>query len=602
MKPVPDQKYMSTRKILGLPESDEPVPFPLRVVEKLVGIEQVNKLMAEIGPPWPDTNSMVEFLFERLDIKWEIENPEMLDKLDDRPKVFVANHPYGLPDAFALFQMLTKYRPNIKLFANKLLEAATIDDERLLYVDPFMAAGERGANRRSVAVAIKHLREGGDLALFPGRICSHLKTSDWMISDSEWTDQIKRFVQVSGGELVPMFISGRNSMLFNLSGLIHPRIRTYMLLREFLKGGHDFRFNIGEPVSAEHLEKISKTVSPGLYSRSLTYALKTGSPEVPNIPQLIEPGHISEMEMKRLSRIPVDTSGAEVKRQLEKHPVLIQHNGFTIYQAGKDTSQLLLDVICETRFCAYISETNMTDPSQLQDKYDNVYDHLILWDDDAEKVAGVYRFTLPNLKQYLAAPDNLVTSSIFDLKPEFTRILDNSMELGRAAILPEYQKSYSPLMVLWRGILEIPRQNKSIKYLFGPVTMGRTFNPVSHELLRRFIMSYCGDEQMKEFVTPRRQLDLQIPREVNMSELENACRSFAELGNIVNGFEGGKRNLPVLFRHYANIGCRYVGFGEWKELDYATAGLTVLELKNISQSLIQRYYGAEGANAFLAGR
>ncbi len=68
---------------------------------------------------------MIQHLFERLNIQYQIQNPEILDNLDERPKVFVANHPYGLPDAFALFELLTRKRPNIRLFANKIRELHT---------------------------------------------------------------------------------------------------------------------------------------------------------------------------------------------------------------------------------------------------------------------------------------------------------------------------------------------------------------------------------------------------------------------------------------------------------------------------------------------
>ena len=132
--------------------------------------------------------------------------------------------------------------------------------------------------------------------------------------------------------------------------------------------------------------------------------------------------------------------------------------------------------------------------------------------------------------------------------------------------------------------------------------MGRTYNPISRELLRRYMMRHWGDETMKGFVNPRKALNLQIPREVEIEKLADACGSFAQLGNLIHGIEGGKRNLPVLFRHYANCGCKFAGFGEWKELDHATAGLTVLDLKNSSKAFIQRYFGKEGAEAFFAGR
>ena len=601
MKSDIKKPYLSSRKVLGLQEGQGNSVL-LSAIERMVGVSKLNEIMEDVGRPWPDANPLIDTLFERLNIKWDIENPEILEKLDGRPKIFVANHPYGLPDAFALFQLLTRYRSNIKIFANKLLAATQLDEPSLLYVDPFAAADSRGQNRKSIATALKHLRSGGDLALFPGRICSHLKTSDWTISDSEWTDQVRKFVEVSGGEMVPLYISGRNSMMFNISGLIHPRIRTYMLLREFLRGGHDFTFKVGETVSARQLARVSRSVSVGAFSRSLVYALKTGAPTVPDIPQLIAPELRNQTEKKTTLRKAAAISGKYALSVLKKHDVLVKQNGYTIYQSENGALDALMDMICEVRFAAYASQTNVSDPSELQDKYDKFYNHLILWDDKKNNIVGVYRYTLPEVSTTLATADNLVTSSIFNLSADFKKILPNSMELGRAAILPEYQKSYSPLMLLWRAILEVPRKNKQIKYLFGPVTMGRNFNPVSRELLRRFVMSHWQDETMNGFITPKRALDLEIPREVKINQLEKGCTDYSKLGNIVSGFEGGQRSLPVLFRHYANIGCKYIGFGEWKELDSATTGITILNLDNISNSLITRYFGEEGAKSFLSGR
>lgn len=598
------EPYLSTAKALGLGGDAKLNPVLQSAIEKVVGIDQLNSMLADLGPPWPDAEELVENLFERLNIRWKLENPEVFERLDDRPKVFVANHPYGLPDAFALFQLLTRYRTNIRIFANKLLAATQLDEPRLLFVDPFGSVESRGQTRKSIAEAIRHLRSGGDLALFPGRICSHLKTSDWTISDSEWTDQIRRFVEVSGGELVPLYISGRNSMLFNLSGLVHPRIRTYMLLREFMRGGHDFTFRVGEPVTAAQLQKVSRSMSAGNFARSMVYALKTGSPGLPDLPQLVQPELRTPEEEIAIARNPVAISGERVKRLLDGEELLLRQNGFSIYQVGTGASDALLDIICEVRFRAYASETSLSDPSQLRDKYDDFYQHLLLWDEAEQTVAGVYRYVLPDLAKRPPTADNLVTSSIFNLSPDFEKLLPKAMELGRAAILPEYQRGFSPLMLLWRGFLEIPNRDKRIQYLFGPVTMGKKFNPVSRELVRRFIMSNCRDDAMEGFVKPKTALRFDIPREVEIEKLERGCENFSQLGNIINGLEGGKRTFPVLFRHYANNGCKFIGFGEWPELDHATAGLTILDFNKATEcrSMIQRYFGKDGALEFYAGR
>ncbi|MEM7290114.1 MAG: GNAT family N-acyltransferase [Pseudomonadota bacterium] len=594
--------YLDIKKILGIGEGAKTSPALIGMIERLVGVRQINDMMDEIGRPWPESGEMIDVLFERLNIRWNVENPEILENLDDRPKIFVANHPYGLPDAFALFKVLTQYRSDIRIFANKLLAATQLDEPRLLFVDPFVAADSRGENRRSIAKAIRHLRSGGDLALFPGRICSHLKTDDWTISDSDWTDQVRKFVEICDGDMVPLFISGRNSMLFNLSGLIHPRIRTYMLLREFLRGGHDFTFRVGDPVSAGQLKRVSRSMSVGGFARSVVYALKTGSPKVHDLPQLIEPAMRKVAEEREIRRVSVATGGRKVKSLVSSHTELVRQGGFTIFDVGPGADDEMMNIICEIRFRAYASETLVKDPSELRDSYDDFYNHLILWDDAKNTIAGVYRYTLPNPQVRKVSPENLVTNSIFNLSPQFRQLLPNSMELGRAAILPEYQKTFSPLMLLWRAILEVPKRNKAVRYLFGPVTIGQKFSPVSRELLKRYIMKNCGDEAMKDHVTPRNALHFEIPREVEMQRLENACGNFSQLGNIVTGLEGGQRMLPVLFRHYANVGCKFISFAEWKELDNATAGLTILDLKKVNTGLINRYFGDEGAKAFLHGR
>ncbi|MEO0329747.1 MAG: GNAT family N-acyltransferase [Pseudomonadota bacterium] len=593
-----DAPYLSTRKAIGLDDDKSINPVVEQAIEKLVGINRINALMEDIGRPWPTPDKTIDQLFERLNINWTVENPEILENLDDRPKVFVANHPYGLPDAFALFRLLTSRRPNIKIFANKLLSATQLNDPRLLFVDPFMARDTQAMNRKSVGEALQHLRSGGDLALFPGRICSHLKTSDWTISDSNWTDQVRSFVRVSGGDLVPLYISGRNSLLFNLSGLIHPRIRTYMLLREFLRGGHNFSFRVGTPVPASQLDQVSRSLSVGNFARSMVYSMKTGSPKLPDLPELIQPELRTDEETQRIARVSAPISGLKLLGKLENHEVLIKQNGYTIYTVGPGVPDDILSTICEIRYRAYASETDVASPQELRDIYDDFYCHLLLWDDQAQKLVGTYRYILPDSN----SSQQLVTDSIFKLSPEFRKILPNAMELGRAAILPEYQKSFSPLMLLWRGFLEVPNRSKKIKYLFGPVTMGKRFNPISRELVRRFIMKNFPEEGMMPHIQPKRQLDLKLPKEVEIDRLADACRSFASLGNLVKGFEGGQRNLPVLFRHYANCGCRFTGFAEWRELDNATTGLTILNFKNASPSIMARYFGKEGAKTFMLGR
>ncbi|MEM9280169.1 MAG: hypothetical protein AAGA76_16525, partial [Pseudomonadota bacterium] len=99
----PKLKYLDTKKVLGIPEEKEASAWLISAVENLIGIRRYNELVEDLGPDWPDANTMITHMFDRLNIRWDVQNSEILETLDDKPKVFVANHPYGLPDAFALF-------------------------------------------------------------------------------------------------------------------------------------------------------------------------------------------------------------------------------------------------------------------------------------------------------------------------------------------------------------------------------------------------------------------------------------------------------------------------------------------------------------------
>ena len=89
----PALKYLDTQKALGIPEEKTVSPFLLNSIENLVGIRRLNELVEDLGPDWPDASTMILHLFERLNIKWDVQNAEILENLDDKPKGFCRQSP-----------------------------------------------------------------------------------------------------------------------------------------------------------------------------------------------------------------------------------------------------------------------------------------------------------------------------------------------------------------------------------------------------------------------------------------------------------------------------------------------------------------------------
>ncbi len=595
----PGPKYLRTEELLGRTSGSFGDRVMVALAEKILGIGAVNRVCLEAGTPWPSSQVMINHLFDAMNIKWKVTNPEMFEKLEGKTAVFVSNHPYGMPDAFAMNQMLEQYRPNFRLFANSFLTSADSITHKLLFVDPFMNEKNRAMNRRSMMGALKHLKEGGDLALFPGRLCSHLKWGQRMVQDGEWTDQVRIFVEAGNAHLVPVHVSGRNSWLFQAAGLIHPKLRTLLILREFKRGGHDFSFTLGEPVPAEALIKAGRVAPPGQLARALTYSAD------PAYAATRKSAATQPVRVSPRARAATDLPLVEPDRiasQLAKYDTLVEHGDLSVIDVTHGLPEDLRKAVADVRFDAYADGAAVARAEDLLDEYDRVYSHLVLWDSGRKRIAGSYRYLIPSRIEGGVELSDLVSASIFNFRRPFVEMLPHALELGRAAIGHDYQRSYAPLMLMWRGVMDILRRDKSIKFLIGPVTISQSFSPLSRHVLKRFIEQKMSNPDLAHAAVPHREFNTRIPPQVDVQDLVGNCETIADISCVIEALEHGERKLPVLYRQYSNIGLKYVATGEWPELDHAMASLAVLDLSQARRDFIARYLGKENVESFFEGR
>lgn len=96
------------------------------------------------------------------------------------------------------------------------------------------------------------------------------------------------------------------------------------------------------------------------------------------------------------------------------------------------------------------------------DKYDLQCDHLIVVDQKADQVIGTYR-----LQTYEKAiqKHGLYTADEFDISAVPKKILQKSVEVGRACIQKEHRNG-RVLYLLWRGIAKYMEMTK-LRYLIG---------------------------------------------------------------------------------------------------------------------------------------
>ena len=162
-----------------------------------------------------------------------------------------------------------------------------------------------------------------------------------------------------------------------------------------------------------------------------------------------------------------------------------------------DESRPLLDELTRRREEAFRALGEGSGQSRDTDRYDGEYCHLLLVDEEKHCLAGAYRACLvrPEDRRRFDKK-HLYTASLFDYDPEFFLQCGNALELGRAFVCPEYQRDYTPLLLLWKGIGQLALRN-GVRTLFGPASIGLNYRPQSVDLLWRHLRLRHWDAPMR---------------------------------------------------------------------------------------------------------
>jgi putative hemolysin len=97
-----------------------------------------------------------------------------------------------------------------------------------------------------------------------------------------------------------------------------------------------------------------------------------------------------------------------------------------------------------------------------RDRFDDVCDHLMVFDEPSGEVVGTYRMQTHDMAR---AAHGFYSAGEYDLGHVPAKLLTRTVELGRAAILGPHRDK-TVLFLLWRGLASYQQWN-GMRYLFG---------------------------------------------------------------------------------------------------------------------------------------
>ncbi len=200
------------------------------------------------------------------------------------------------------------------------------------------------------------------------------------------------------------------------------------------------------------------------------------------------------------------------------------------------------------------------------DTMETPYQQLIVWDPEAEKILGGYRYILgPDIKLDSNGQPLLATSHMFHFSEKFIKeYLPYTIELGRSFVAPEYQSSKAgtkalfALDNLWDGLGALCIQRPDMKYFFGKMTMYPEYNREARDLIQHFLFKHFEDKE--KLVTPIDPLVIETPVEkMNAILTEDEFKEDYKLLNAEVRRHGV--NIPPLVNSYMSLSPTMKMFG-----------------------------------------
>jgi len=280
---------------------------------------------------------------------------------------------------------------------------------------------------------------------------------------------------------------------------------------------------------------------------------------------------------------------------LSADALLAANGDLEVYCASAEAIPHLLQEIGRLRELTFRDTGEGTGKSSDLDLYDSYYLHLFVWNRARDEVVGAYRLGLADeiLRRY--DKKGLYTFSLFRYRQRLLHRINPALELGRSFVRPEYQRSFSPLLLLWKGIGTFVARHPRYRILFGPVSISNEYHSLSQQLMVAFLRDNSYQAGLARLVRPRR------PFRNGRRRPEYAhIRDIEALSELIAQIEGDAKGAPILLKQYLKLGGRLLGFNVDRQFSDVVDGLIMVDLLETDPKVLQRYMGREQAEQFLA--
>ena len=534
----------------------------------------------------------VEFLNGILDefqIEFEID-PEELKRLPKQgPYITISNHPLGGIDGILLLKLMRERDPDFRIIANFLLHRIEPLKPFIMPVNPFDNHKDSKSSVLGLKETLRHLSDGKPLGIFPAGEVSNFEEDDKIV-DKPWEEGALKLIRKANVPVVPIYFHAKNSKLFYMLSKISPTLQTAKLPSELLtQKDRVIRVRIGKPITvAEQNEHGDSIENFGKFLRQKTYLLanttKDDKKQYIKIPSFKLPAPPpQEIERPVLQDLMVK----EIEELRKGDDRLLQSKNYEVFLTNSENIPNILREIGRLREITFRAVGEGTNQSIDLDRYDTFYKHMFLWDDDAKCIAGAYRMGLGKDIYSRYGIDGFYLTELFRFEPELYSMMEQSIEMGRAFIVGEYQQKPMPLFLLWKGIVHTTLRYPEHKYLIGGVSISNQFSDFSKSLMIEFMKSHFYDPYVAQYVQAKKEYKVQLKDADKDFVFNEAEADLNKFDKLIEEVEPGGLRLPVLIKKYIKQNARVVAFNVDPLFNNSVDGLMYIRIADLPESTVR---------------
>ncbi|MGB5417661.1 GNAT family N-acyltransferase [Algibacter sp.] len=533
----------------------------------------------------------VEFLdsiLEEFQIKFEIPEEDLKRLPKDGAYITVSNHPLGGIDGILLLKLMVEQRKDFKIIANFLLHRIEPLVPYIMPVNPFEDRKDVKSSIAGFKNSLLHLRAGHPLGVFPAGEVSTYRDGK-LVVDRPWEEAAMKLVKKAEVPVVPIYFHAKNSKLFYKLSKISDTFRTAKLPSEVLsQKRRTIKVRIGKPISVNDQKEHESLEDFSEFLRRKTYMLSNAFEDKSNILDNIS----STLKVPKAPKnivTPVDNTLmiAEVDALRQNDSRLLESKNYEVFLAQAEKMPNILQEIGRLREITFREVGEGTNEAIDLDTFDNYYHHMFLWDNEKKVLAGAYRMGLGSKIFEQFGINGFYLQDLFRFEPELYKMMSQSIEMGRAFIIKEYQQRPMPLFLLWKGIVHTTLRYPEHKFLIGGVSISNQFSNFSKSLMVEFMKSHYYDPYIAQYVHPKKEFKVKLKDADKDFVFDEAEADLNKFDKFIDEIEPGALRLPVLLKKYIKQNARLVAFNVDPLFNNSVDGLMYIRIADLPESTVK---------------